>query len=152
MSRKSELNDLLICILNKNLSNIRKNVYSEKEYIGSNINKIFTNPEVNIKFQIYLFLLRSDLLLNNDDDFLSNFNISEEEKIRIFSDKTIYSKIIEDINSINKNDLPLILNDLLKDNSNIINLFNEELFTFELKESFKYLLDHITKKRLTMTN
>ena len=146
VSRKSELNDLLICILNKNLSNIRKNVYSEKEYIGSNINKIFINPEVNIKFQIYLFLLRSDLLLNNDDDFLSNFNISEEEKIRIFSDKTIYTKIIDDINSINKNDLPLVLNDLLKDNSNIINLFNEDLFTFELKESFKYLLDHVTKK------
>ena len=146
-SRKSKLNDLLLCILNKNLKRIQNNQYIRKEYIGTFINKIFICPIINNKFKNYLILKLSDNKLKELDKELD-------------IPKDVYENLINGKNTLDELDLekilakPFELFDFIKDENTIgkkilnLDISAGDYFNLELIESFDYLLNNLTKEPL----
>ena len=108
VSRSSDLNDLLINIISKNLNKINENKYQEKSFIGDFINKIFLSEEINLKFKNYLILKTMDIELNHN--FEDIIKISSDDEIEIFNKKDLFIDILNSNIEITQSEYEIITN------------------------------------------
>ena len=154
VSRSSDLNDLLINIISKNLNKINENKYEEKAFIGDFINKIFLSEEINLKFKNYLILKTMDIELNHN--FEDIIKISSDDEIEIFNKKDLFIDILNSNIEITKSEYEILTNKIyslidyiIDDDYNDTNILSEEVFkigyfSMELIISFDYLIENLS--------
>lgn len=153
-SRSSDLNDLLIKIISKNLNKINENKYEENPFIGDFINNIFLSKEINSKFKNYLILKTMDIELNQNFEAIAK--ITNDEELEIFSNKDLFRDILNNNKVITHTEYEILKNkmyslidyiideDYIDDNILSEEVFKIDYFSRDLITSFEYLIENLS--------